>query len=497
MELQFETREIPCLVSVLNRVQNLELTQEIRLAEDTEAVRILGCRGQVLIRSKEWNCGRLQVSGGVMIWTIYEPERNTGVHAAETWIPLKMEWDTASDCTPGAAIILPCLRYADARQVGAGKVLVRAGIGILAECFSGKKTQVFAPKEIPQDLELLTKRWPLQLMKEAGEKVFEMEEELRLPSSLPAIEALLSVRMDPIVTDKKVLSDRVVFRGNGNLYVLYQGEDKKLHSHHFELPFSQYADLRRSHSGDARADVRMAVTRLEPELSTEGTLHLKAGMTGQYLIDDRETVEIMEDAYSLRHNIEIRRGEADMPAILESRREDICAEVMLPVQAGEIIEVLFQPDFPRQQHRADTTILDQTGSVQMLYYDNDGSLQAASQKWEGELSLQANDGVAINALPGSAQLQTSHGSAGTNVSVQMPIQLTSMSEQGLPMVTGVKIGEARSLSPDRPSLILRRAGDDSLWDIARQTGSTVDAIRKANGLEADPLSGQMLLIPVV
>jgi len=71
-----------------------------------------------------------------------------------------------------------------------------------------------------------------------------------------------------------------------------------------------------------------------------------------------------------------------------------------------------------------------------------------------------------------------------------------MTEQKIPMVTGVAMGELKKKDPDRPSLILKRAGEDRLWDMAKQWGSTVDAIRSANHLQAEPVPGQMLLIPV-
>lgn len=64
------------------------------------------------------------------------------------------------------------------------------------------------------------------------------------------------------------------------------------------------------------------------------------------------------------------------------------------------------------------------------------------------------------------------------------------------MVTGLELGEQRRLDPNRPSLILRRIGEDRLWDIAKASNSTVEAIRKANGLQEEPAPNQMLLIPV-
>ena len=119
----------------------------------------------------------------------------------------------------------------------------------------------------------------------------------------------------------------------------------------------------------------------------------------------------------------------------------------------------------------------------MLYYDEEGQLQAANQKWESELSFPADDTVAVDALSGMPQLQLSPGSAGVNVSVQIPVQMMSVTDQGLPMVTGVKVGENRTLSPDRPSLILRRAGEDSLWDIAKRYQTDESRIAALNHLE--------------
>jgi hypothetical protein len=37
---------------------------------------------------------------------------------------------------------------------------------------------------------------------------------------------------------------------------------------------------------------------------------------------------------------------------------------------------------------------------------------------------------------------------------------------------------------------------EPIWDIAKASGSTVDAIRQANNLEEEPQQGQILLIPI-
>ena len=63
-------------------------------------------------------------------------------------------------------------------------------------------------------------------------------------------------------------------------------------------------------------------------------------------------------------------------------------------------------------------------------------------------------------------------------------------------VVALDLGEERKPDPDRPNLILRRFSDKTLWDLAKELGSTEEAIRRANGLSGEPQPGQWLLIPV-
>jgi hypothetical protein len=80
--------------------------------------------------------------------------------------------------------------------------------------------------------------------------------------------------------------------------------------------------------------------------------------------------------------------------------------------------------------------------------------------------------------------------------MELPVELSTSAIQCIGMVTGLEIGQQKKQDPNRPSLILQRAGDLCLWDLAKRTGSTVEAIRRVNGLEQEPAPDQMLLIPI-
>ena len=108
-----------------------------------------------------------------------------------------------------------------------------------------------------------------------------------------------------------------------------------------------------------------------------------------------------------------------------------------------------------------------------------------------------DNSASLMALPsGGIQTRVTPGAENMTAQVTLPMDVTVSAGQGMTMITGLETGEHAQPDPNRPSLIVRRA-DGGLWQLARESGSTMEAIRQANGLEQEPAPGQLLLIPVM
>lgn len=497
MEVGFDRKTISCLDAALRQVQNSEQTMELKLPEGMPDIgRVLTAWGQPILRGKEWREEQIQCTGGMMVWVLYEPEDGTAVQWIQGWIPFQMRWDLPEN-TPEGTLRLRCLtRFVDGRSTSPRKVLVRAGMAVMAEAFVPVMLEAVQPKERPEHVALLENTYPIRLMKEAGEKSFHLEEELYLPDSAPKIEKLITWRMQPKITDQRILGDKAVLRGNGNLRVLYRSDSGQLHSWDFEIPFSQYAELRGEYGADARMDIAVMPTTLELDLQDNGSLDLKSAMTAQYLITDKETLTLAEDAYSPGWELKVQQEMLTSPVVLENRRENLYGEQTLAADADLVADVQFLPDFPRQR-RTDTGVeLENSGRFHVLYYGADGGLQAGDVRWEGKQNLPASENCTITVVPVGAEAQAVAGNGKMLLKAETPLEVTTTAAETIPMIIGVEPGEKKQPDPDRPSLILRRAGERGLWDIAKSSGSTMEAIRQANGLSGEPVPGQMLLIPV-
>ena len=496
MEIQFEKKPCSCLRWVLCEVQTQEQTQEVKLGDSMPDVgRVLACWGQPVLRSKEWRGDGMSVSGGVMTWTLYAPEDGTEPRCVESWIPFQMKWSFPQTEREGTMAASCLLRSAAARSVSARKLMVRVCVSALGEAMEPWEAEVASAGELPEDIQVLQNTYPMQLPVESGEKSFLIDEDLPWEGNL-APARIIRYEFQPMLQEQRVLGDRLVFRGSGRLFLLYRTEEGEIRSRTFDVPFSQFVDLDQDHGDDAVAHVIPMVTSLELE-PEENRLRLKVGMVAQYVIFERHNIQLTEDAYSPNRAVSVQEEALALPAMLDSRQENIRVQQSAPAGAEKILDCCFLPDFPVQRRSGEEVSLELPGVFQALYLDENGSLSGCSVKCSHQMTINADDDACIRLRLGAVGgVQASGGPEGIQFSGDYPLQCSTVSGKALPMVTGLEAGELTEPDPARPSLILRRNCEQGLWNLAKASGSTVEAIREANHLTGEPEMGRLLLIPV-
>lgn len=498
MECQFQKNHIPCLRQVKSEVQTQEQTQEIRLSENLPDVgRVLCAWGQVVVRGKEWQNDYMGVNCGVMVWVLYAPEDGSPAQWVETWVPLNIRWDLMDAGDQGRILCHGTLRSVDARLISGRKIMVRVTVSMLAQAYGKDHVILYEPGEIPEDIRLKQTVRKVTLVGEMGEKPFIMDEEMSLPESAPGMDKLVRYSILPEVTEKKVLGDKVVFRGNTILHTLYRTVDGAMHSWDFEIPFSQYAELEQEYGHDAQAEMIPLITSLEVEPGEQGRIRLKAGLSGQYVIYDTKDFAMVEDAYSTERSVSMQTESIAWPAVLERQSQRIREEQTAPFGSNRIADVSFEMGNPRSMGRQEGITLEIPGNFQVLYYDREGTLQAGNVRWQTEMNLSVTEGSTVAAICSpSGKISAVPGEESTMLRGESLLHCVMTAPEKELAVTSVQIGDSIEKNPSRPSLILRRAGHEDLWSIAKKNGSTVESIRNANGLQGEPDPDQILLIPI-
>jgi hypothetical protein len=491
MELQFSKEVCPCLHSLVRQVQTQEQTQEIRLPEGMPDIgRVLGAWAQVLVRGKEWRGNGMNVSGGILGWALYLPEDGSEPRCVDTWIPFQMKWDFPETQRDGTIHVWPLVTGVDARCVSARKLLLRCGISIFGEAMEPSGMELYRAEQVPEDVQMLKNTYPMVLPLEAGEKQFLIQE----PMEPGGDRQLLTYNMQMLPLEQRIMSNRLVFRGVAKVHCLCKDPEGKLSSCDFELPFSQFTELDGAYSDQGTACIQIIPTALELERDEDGTVQLKCAAAAQYVICDRVMVESVEDAYSPIRAVEIQMGVCKMPAQLDNQKQVVSMNAVF--REGKLLDAAFYSGHPQSMQSGDMEKVTVTGQFQMLYQDEEGMLQGCTLKTETgwELLSDRNNRVQVRWQPGSMSILP--GMDGQELSQELYTETEVWEDNGFETVSSLKMGEQQEPDPRRPSLILRRLGEHSLWSLAKNCGSTVDAVMEANGLSEVPEKNRILLIPV-
>lgn len=498
MELQFQKQMLPYCRCVMREVQNTELTQEIRLPDGMPDIgRVLSCWGQVVVRSKQWQTDQAAVTGGVLVWTLYAPEDGTAPRSVEEWIPFQLSWELPPLQREGVLRVAPLLRFANARGISARKMLVRVGVGAMGEILCMEEAEIYAPEQLPEDVELLRRTYPVRLPREYPEKNFFVDEEPSIPTPEPP-DKILAYLVTTQLHEEKVNADKALFRGVLALHLLYRGQDGRVQSWDTSFPFSQFVQLENTYSPQAQLNVQIVVTSLELDRKEQGQIRMKCGLTAQCVVDDQTLVDLVQDAYSPNRSVETTIMPLQVPAILEEKQDALAVQQTINGADGEVVDLLFWPDFPRCTRTETGVEAKMSGVFQILSYGEENTLRAGTAHWEGQMDLPAANDCRIDLqLAQNYPVEGRSGSGEMNLQTKLDLHLLTTAQRGIPMVTSLEIGEVRERDPATPSLILCRAEEEDLWDLAKRCHSTVAAITAANKLQDQPIGEQMLLIPVL
>lgn len=483
MELQWNKSACPYLQTRIRQNQTQEETMELRLPEDLPDVgRVIGTWGQCTVSAKHWRSDGMTVSGGVHTSVLYQPEDGSSPCCVELWLPFQAKWSFPQTRREGMMRISCLLAGLDARVLSARKMMIRANLSLLGEALEPTETDIYTPGALPEGVEVLTNVYPAVLPREAGEKHFSIEEDIHLPG----MSKWVSFSLQPALSEQNVVGSRVVMRGTGQLEYVALDEYGQLHFGSQQIPFAQFADLDRDYDSGATADVELCVSGLDTEVTPDG-VNIKCSISAQYLLKEQVLLEIAEDAYSPNRSLSVTTQPLQLPMELDSWVELLDAIPSMP--AGQLLQLRFLPEQPRVFWEGDRVQLEIPAQFVMLCRDAEGNLQSAVENWCGSLEFSAGANTRICA--------TIHNIETSPTGASIAVTLQTWAEQTLPMICDITLGEVQPMQENRPSLLLQPMDADSLWELAKRTGSTMDAIRKANQLTQDPQQGQVLLIPVI
>ena len=288
------------------------------------------------------------------------------------------------------------------------------------------------------------------------------------------------------------------------LQLLMQEAGGGLTSYHESMPFSQVMEVPGvGESGDCRLAVELTQYSCEPSGEDGRTLELTVDLLAQAQIWSRRPVSVLQDLYSTAFQTQVEREEQSLWQLLElsSRVQNVRELFETGTVPRSVVDSWASLGEIRRSREGEELVLEGEVQVTVLYLDEEETPQVFQKTMGVACRLEAPAGALCRCrmvTPGEVFATPAAG--GVEVRFNLEFQCLVLEERKLTAVCGAALGEPRARGEgDQPSVVLRLAEQgESLWELAKCYGTTMEQILQANQLEEGSLpTGRMLLIPSV
>lgn len=482
----------PVYSDTLSREETLETVVSDTLPD---IARILDVDAAVYLRSKTLQQGSIRIEGSIRGTVLYIGEDSERLQKIETELPVvfSAEAEGAEDTDTMAANV--CVSSADAKLLNPRKIQFRAGVCAAVVVYRSVTAELPAEAEQTPGLYTLTDTKTVSFLSGVEEKSFLVSDEAELPAGCPPMEKLLGYSHTESVDELKQVGGKMILQGTVRLDTLYlaAGDDAPQHQI-FRIPFSQILDIANGKAELSTVILTSGGCYLEPLSGSDGitSLHLELHLCAQTLCRSETEIRYIADAYSLKSTCRLKTDTvrtlgAARPAVL---RQSVRETLETPDSPKEIVYARVTAAFPTCAENG----ISENICVRVLYRTQRGSLSSMSRV----LTLTFENGESTGmTLPETARFGEIYAAAGDNaVELRCPVELSinAAAASEFTYVSEMELEENEMTEEtERPSLIVIRLGEESLWTVAKKFGSTRELIESANPGPVNP--GDLILIP--
>lgn len=504
MDFELERLQLRGFDTALDTTLSKEETLEMIVPDACpDILRVIETDGTVLLSRREAQNGTVELAGTFKLSVLYLPDGERGTRHLDVTIPFACSVE-GKDITPACAVVaMARLCHADAKALNPRKILARAEAVIDITVYTPRNDGICGaiPEGTAQGVEQLTEKQEVYLTACVQEKPFSCSDEISLSASRAAPVELLHSRAELNCGERKIIGNKLIFKGSANIMLLYRGEDDGLYTSLGELPFSQIMEV----SGvgeEAESELALALTGLSCVLDAGDPrlVNVNIEALAQAAVRETRIVEVLADAYSTKEYL-TAQWEAhtvdrclDRGTRTQSFRE--AWETVVPMR--EVVDCRAAVGTVSQIREGAKLTLSAAVEVRVLYRGEDGELNFTIHPITVPCPLDLPDSAFCFCrceVVGDVYATAAMG--GLEVRLSLDFHYCAIARRQFTSLSDLCPGEPPECSGAQPSLTLRTLeGGERLWDVAKAYGTTIADIVKVNELEeASQAAGRLLLIP--
>ena len=488
MESALKEHQLRCYRRVYEGRKTVEVSGETVVPDTLPDIGVIGeITMHPLVRSKRAALGQAAMEGELEAAVSYLPEEEDGFCVLHLTLPWLGEFTGETLGETAAVMGGVQVRMMEARLLNPRKLLVKAQLDVEISAYEPGELNFWSEGEHDGAVQIRRETLSCGLIGTVCERSFAVTDTYPLSGSLQNGE-LLHSRVSFRVEEVKTIANKLIVKGNAFTDAVLADSRGETETVHFATAFSFIAE---TDCEQVTPEVlcQLFATGVYYEVSADG-LNLEMEVHGvcQMAVYVPQTLNLVTDAYSNLFACEAKRTELEVLTDHRSgpRRETLTAA--LTGDEGLQTLELFTVSPLAVQKTGD-------GAQVPLQLSACVRTESGERAWLHQViywQLALEEGEWVNSL----QILDAGGNlSGNAVSLRLTVEAELCREtwETCGAVSDIALDETRPTGRDRPSLTVLRTGG-TLWDLAKDNGSSVELIRRLNSLDETEIGPDTLLL---
>lgn len=485
-------KEKLCVNKVITNKKEMLMVEGDMIVPDSkpDVLSTICTSGVVCIYKKELLNDKIRIDGNIDTYIMYladdEKDKVRGISTALNF----SETINVPGCQEGMNERTEIkLKSIECKVINGRKIGIKATLEVIIEIYSNDEVEIINEIQNANEIQILKERLKIDSLVGRGESKIYAKETVKINDEDNLAEILKS-NISIGNKDIKISYNKVLAKAEANVKLMYLTEDGRINNVSAQIPIVGFVDIPNVVE-DNICDVDYEIKNLVIKLNSveEHSLYIEMEIGVKVTVYEEKEVNLIQDLYSPCEKLEFNKKK--ISTIMNKRNIKETKQIRDKISVRDIgnkniIDVDVFPVIENENRLNNRVVYEGNLELNMILNNQDMNIERKIEKIPFEYIIEDVDGVDGSNLRMTMEVANQDfivqdgGIINANVDLMVNSEISQNSN--LNIMDEIQTNGEREAEDYSIVMYIVKKGD-TLWNIAKEFGSTVDGIVRVNGIE--------------
>lgn len=460
--------------------------------------------GVVSIYKKEVQDEKVRLDGCINTYIMYMPDgADDIVRGLNTTVDFS-ENISVPEARDGMGVVSDVsIKSIEAKVINGRKVGIKAALEVRLKIYSNEDVEIVNEIQNRDDIQILKEDLKVNSLIGQGETKIYAKDNIQI-DNIDDLAEILKAQISLTDKDIKVSYNKVLTKAEAEIKIMYLTEDNRINTINYKIPVVGFIDIPNV-SEDNICDVNYEIKNIiiKPNAQEEHSIYVEMEIEVKCYVYENKQINLIQDLYSPNENLEFDNKQ--ISAIIDKQNKIDVKQIrenvnFQDVDGLKLIDVDVSASILNETKINSKILYEAELNMKFLFENSKSQIIVKEAKIPFEYTLEnLQNGESLNTdnvidIKNQDFILQDGGNVDCNIDLQIATNMYRTAN--INTIDNIQENGDRE-EQDYSIVIYVVKKGDTLWNIAKQFGSTVESIAKVNDIENanQIMPGQKLFIP--